>query len=652
MNDTISKWISDFRSQGRVSRQRLRAGIPSAQSLEPRRLLTTWFVAPAGSNANPGTLASPFKTIQYAADAARAGDTVDILAGTYHETVTLHHSGTAAAPITFQPYQNQLVTIDGADPISGWTAVNSHVYAAGMHWNLGAGNNQVFLDGKMLNEARWPNSTLDVSHPAFAYVKTVTATTVDAPPAKSPAKPPTTPPPAPVVLSTTYTITNSSMNQPAGFWVGATIRIAGGQDWVYQSSTITASGPGWVTFSLAGSQSVWEAPKASSHFYLTGVAGALDSAGEWFRTSGGTLSLWTPAGDSPANHVVEAKARQYGFDLTQASNIQILGVHLFACSIVTSASSAGIVLNGISDQYVSQFEVTPNGWHPPTSGIVLKGVGDILENSMIADSAGDGVLVAGNSELLSNNVISDIDYTGTDSAPVHLTGTGDTIDSNTISNAGRDGIFFAGYSGTITHNIVHDFGIQTTDLGGFYCFGQDGHQTLIADNEFYNGVTGGFGGSGIMFDNDSSNFIVHHNITWNVNSALRVNFTARNILIYNNTFDATAASIAIHSSAYDWTGTVLENNIFTKSILVGEHTVLLDNVNNKGQFVNPAAGNYALLPGAPAIDAGRAIPPYTNGYVGDAPDDGALAFGESPFAVGALTAKVAVMPSPVAPKTH
>lgn len=61
------------------------------------------------SNAGPGTLAKPFCSIQAGADAAHAGDRVEIAAqaagaNAFGETVTVHNSGTASAPITFEPY--------------------------------------------------------------------------------------------------------------------------------------------------------------------------------------------------------------------------------------------------------------------------------------------------------------------------------------------------------------------------------------------------------------------------------------------------------------------------------------------------------------------------------------------------------------------
>ncbi|NJM06617.1 DUF1565 domain-containing protein [Candidatus Gracilibacteria bacterium] len=44
---------------------------------------TVYTVAPNGNNANPGSTAAPFRTIQHAASVAEPGDTVVVRAGDY-----------------------------------------------------------------------------------------------------------------------------------------------------------------------------------------------------------------------------------------------------------------------------------------------------------------------------------------------------------------------------------------------------------------------------------------------------------------------------------------------------------------------------------------------------------------------------------------
>src|SRR5579884_2126337 len=184
--------------------------------LEGRVLLSrSWFVAPGGRDSSPGTLAAPFATIQRAASLAQPGDTVFIRGGTYHETVTPARPGSAAAPITFAAYHGEHVTLDGADPITGWTNYRGAIYQAPQPWTLGEGDDQVFVDGRMINEARWPNTSLDLSHPTMASVRGAS----------------TTAPPAAWMFPAAATLSGLSLPGGAGAWNGATIHIASGQGW-------------------------------------------------------------------------------------------------------------------------------------------------------------------------------------------------------------------------------------------------------------------------------------------------------------------------------------------------------------------------------------------------------------------------------------
>lgn len=72
------------------------------------------FVATDGSDANPGTEALPWRTIQKAFDAAQPGQVVYIRGGTYRERPVLRVSGTAeGGRITFRNLGSDVVTIDG-----------------------------------------------------------------------------------------------------------------------------------------------------------------------------------------------------------------------------------------------------------------------------------------------------------------------------------------------------------------------------------------------------------------------------------------------------------------------------------------------------------------------------------------------------------
>ena len=83
-----------------------------AQSLAGQ-IGATYFVSKKGSDSNPGTIGSPWLTIQHAANSVLAGATVYVFGGVYNESVNFPTSGTASAPIRFQSYPGQTAVIDG-----------------------------------------------------------------------------------------------------------------------------------------------------------------------------------------------------------------------------------------------------------------------------------------------------------------------------------------------------------------------------------------------------------------------------------------------------------------------------------------------------------------------------------------------------------
>ena len=595
-------------------------GRNDVEQLEGRTLLSSWYVsAGSGSDLNQGTLGQPFQTIQQAAKLAQPGDTVFIRGGIYRETVIPAHSGTAAAPIVYQPYNGEQVTIDGADPLAGWSVYKNAIYQANFPWDLGDGQNQVFVDGQMINEARWPNVATDVAHPARASVSSVAAQ-VNA-------------------VSLSIATIGVTLSDPIGTWVGATIHIAPGQGWVTQTGTVIASAPGTLTYTYQ-QLTPYEVPSAGNPYYLTGLFRMLDAPGEWYRDSSGNLYVWAPQGANPTTHVVEAKRRQYAFDLSGISNVRIAGLNLFACTINTDAASSNDVIDGIAGRYVSHNMAIPDPWfdqdHPHTTGIILSGGGDVLENSTIDFSSGDGAFIGGSDDTVQNCTFSNIDYAAGEEAGVFVLGTNATVLGNTIYNCGRSGIVYRKYPGAmISHNLIHDVGLQDTDLGGIYTYGTDGGGAEISYNLVYNVHSGGYGAAGIYLDNGSAHFVVDHNVTWNCDFGLKMNPPCASDMIYNNTLGATQYSVA-SSGSEDMTGSVLANNLFTVAVQIGPNATQSHNlfqITNPA-FVNASANNYQLAANSPAIDAGMIVSPYTDGYIGKAPDQGAYERGLPAFAAG------------------
>jgi hypothetical protein len=350
--------------------------------LEARFLMTTYYVSTGGNNANPGTsINAPLQTIQQAVNAAMPGDTVLVRGGTYRETVTTPRSGTASARITIQRYGNEVVTVSGADVITGtWTPVGNEVYRAPMPWNYQFENqsnaynsNQIFVGGKATDLARWPNQTSsDVVMPTNAIADNVTFSK------SNPA----------LAGNDLATFHDAAFTDNPARWVGAKIWVnlaRNDTDGQGQTGEVVSATNGSITvkgIDTRGGSGAWSIG-TGTEFYLFqptlaalnnsgGIAAGLDR-GEWFLdTANQQLYVRTPTGTAPAAGSVagsvEAKRRTYGFNLDGDSHLTIKGINLFGTSLTTDSVAANrnvspggvavasnILIDGMTARYVSHF---------------------------------------------------------------------------------------------------------------------------------------------------------------------------------------------------------------------------------------------------------------------------------------------------------
>ncbi len=100
-----------------------------------------YFVAPNGNDANDGSEANPFSTVQKAQDVAKAGDRIYLRGGTYHPTDSTHFkaAGSAAEPILLLSYPGELPIIDAANIPEGDTdgpSTPTWDFDGAKHWRI------------------------------------------------------------------------------------------------------------------------------------------------------------------------------------------------------------------------------------------------------------------------------------------------------------------------------------------------------------------------------------------------------------------------------------------------------------------------------------------------------------------------------------
>jgi hypothetical protein len=581
---------------------------------------SAYYVSTNGDDSAAGTFNAPFRTIQHCAEVVTAGKSCIIRGGVYQEEVHPAHSGQPGSPITFKPYPGESVTISGAEVLTGWKHDTGHVYYANMDWDLGAGNNQVFVDGKMMIEARWPNTGLDLLNQIRGSVDSVTGS------------------------GSNYTLHDS--NLPSGL-KGAYVNIGlgSGNPWTMQTARVTSSSSGQITIEPVGDTLAYP-PEADFPYFVWGKRSLLDAPGEWFYDADNQhLYLWLPGGGNPKDHMVEVKKRTLAFNLDGLSYVHLKDLDIFSATISTDEGSSNVVLEGLTVTYSSHFMLAKHPWGRGrgSTGIILHGSDNTLEDSIIAYSAGNGVTLHGSHQTVKNNVIHDTGYMGTDTAAVTMACTscpgessGHLVAYNTIYRTGRSAMLLRETKDSrVLHNDISYAGFLLTDLGMIYTWNTDGDGTEIAYNLIHDTEAKDLG-IGIYLDNGSSNFIVHHNVIWNVEDALRLNLPSTDNLVINNTLLGSRYSVDAWGPKKDMTGTEIDNNLAPD----GFHNISYGasrNTNLVGQnpkFQGPTKHNYMLQSSSPAIDQGVTKSPYTDGYQGSAPDLGAYEYGSAAWLAG------------------
>ena len=459
------------------------------------------FVALLGNDTNAGTIDQPYRTIQHCASTISEGGTCEVRAGTYRETITPNSN------ITITAYHFEPVTVDGTDPVIGWTLDQGAVYKAKVILNADD-TNQIFVGSEMMTEARWPNGD-DLFHVNWAKAKGGTDRSH---------------------------IVDSKL--PLVDWTGAKVHLWSGFDpFSHETGKVTSSRGGQIGIDVQIGTCTAICPAPGGFYYLFGTRDALDSEREWFYdVNSTTLYFMAPGGADPNNIDVRSKQRLYAFDLRGKTGVTIAKIAIFASTIITDEFSSHNTLNRINAKYVSHFTALspsaddPYGGnfsillaHLSDTGIIINGQGNTVENSTIDYSAGGGIALEGTGNVLRNNLIHHIDYIGNYSSGINLDGNDNIIQFNTISDVGRQGILLnAAQNQDISQNNLFNGMLLSRDGAEIYaCCNQSASGTRIHHNWLHDTlpIVSGQGDSdslsGVMIDNGSGGFNVDQNVLWN-----------------------------------------------------------------------------------------------------------------------------------------
>lgn len=509
------------------------------------------YVATTGNDANPGTKAKPFATIQAAVNKLQPGDTCLVRGGTYRETVTFPRSGTADKPITLKPYGNERVTVSGCEPVTGWTQHTNNIWKAAMPWTLGLGRNQVFCYGQVMIEARYPN----VSAPGLEmYVADLSPLWPTYGEFSIPRESRTNKP--------GRIVSKLLENQPDDYWKGALYCGVHFEGWCAQTGVIESSKPGEINVGDR-TQGWWFGSSYGGRYpqeheegrgMIVGHMHALDVPTEW-HWQDNVLYLIAPGGGQPQE--VETKRRQLAFDLSGREHIRIEGLSVRAASMRLE-NSAFCTVDRCDFTYIAHYtrhygigeiEKGRNTIKSGETGIFVGGHDNAFLNCSVRFSAGTGFHVRGYHHTIHNCLIDEVSYVGhylnaiTDAVSDFkdyentLVG-GHVITFNTMRNAGRHFFNFYGngpslssrdrgpmdYAATLfAGNHLYNGMLLTRDAGfitSFFSSGGtlNGLHSQVAYNvmhDCYDIAAMRWNHLGMIYlDNGSREVDVHHNLLW------------------------------------------------------------------------------------------------------------------------------------------
>lgn len=601
--------------------------------------------AEKGKDTNRGTFENPFMTIQKASDEMAEGDVCYIRAGVYRETLI-----PKVDDLTFRSYENEYVLITGLDVVEGWVPFNEKVWKTGFKRPVPNPfkASMVFVNGKRMNWARFPNEDGDMLNNTDMVKVTVGLNTND---------------------STNYLGTVDINDLPTtvnNVWAGAYfIGVADKKNWFTANKGLVqeSNGKSLIVKDLSWN---WNRTGKSGHNdfhgegfgYLIGCMQALDTESEW-HLQNDTLYFYPPADIDVNTALIEARSRTLGVDLSGKRNIILEGINFKAAGVKMEASK-NCVINECTFRHASSFSAfNEHAWGDYKNGdggIYVAGNHNTVKNCYIGQTWGNGINMWGDHNTLENSIVEQCDWQAERMANVSSPGDDNIIRGNTIRYGAREGIEL-GNSGwiekyakraLIQYNHVHHCGTLCLDGGLLYVNHQGGDKPLANTEISYNiwhdypSLDKPRTWGGIYLDNMSSGYKVHHNVICNVKSGIHINdpsadINTHDVYIYNNTMINTeyavrwwkgklgsinTHSVVVqnnHSNGGEFMGTQVENN----------QTGLSD-----VDFMDSATNNYRLKSTSASINKGFVLPGINDNAVG-LPDLGAYEFKGQDWSAGA-----------------
>ena len=495
-------------------------------------------ISPKGNDANPGTIDKPFRTIQAAINKMNPGDVCIVHNGTYRENIEIIKSGNAAAPITIKAANGEHPVISGLDVLNlKWTVTDKKgIYVAD---NTNNNLEQLFMDGKPMLEARWPNVPCDKNGDWNLFSPDAWST-VDA-------------------NGNSYgTIKDKHLAATGWNVTGATAVLNVCHQYFTWTRIVDGHNAGSDSFNYPKDLGKSIKPKDESgatlvfnddRYYLVGKKEFLDVPGEWYYDAAKQqLYVCMPEGVTPEKKLIEVKSRYYSLTAGADKNYIIVdGITFFGTAFKFgkdyNSRSNNILFSNNQVLYSSctdnfSLDASDKKAKLDRNFPVISADYATLINNTFAYGTLNGLLLNGKYALIENNTFHDFDYNSSLTCPMlevnkswpgYVDKGGEAvIRYNTLYNSG----------GIIMQVAQNDNNVYLNDCynafraawGGnkdasalytqnVFCHGTRMHHNWVHDS--YSGTPPHpwGGGMGIRGDDKTAGLTVDHNVVWNTGSA-------------------------------------------------------------------------------------------------------------------------------------
>ncbi len=408
-------------------------------------------------------------------------------------TIHIKYFGVYGKPIVYGAYgTGDKPVIKGTSEVTGWTKHSGNIYKA----TLPERANQLFVDGVKMSITKNVDAAINEK---FLVTRRIS--------------------------STEFICTDLIGTD----WTGAyaIMQLAG---WSYQSFKVVDCNTSTGQVTLANPPAQWVIQE-NSPFLMVNSLFNLTGAGQWcIDEASNTVYLWTPNGDLPTNHTVEASTIQDGIVINNVDNVTIKDLKIFgfdnegiAVNNSFTYANDGIAISNCEFEYnyASAINVAMypgNLLYTPTN---IK----ITSNTIIG-SSGRSIAAKVSGGIITGNTIDDTGllqdigldgyvteaFNGNNGAVAMLLSTSAvTISNNKITDFGYNGLVTKGTNNNVRNNVLKRGCLHLSDGGAIYSHGVITGTTISGNIVSEIGGIGTYETHGIYMDATTNGVTIEDN---------------------------------------------------------------------------------------------------------------------------------------------